>query len=240
MIDEALFEEIGLSKGETKVYLTLLEIGTSKVGRVIEKSKLQSSTVHTCLNTLLEKGLIKFVKKGKIKHYTATDPKFLLEILKDRERRVENILPELELKRQLAEDKEESEVYKGLSGIKSMLQAFISDGEKGDEFLFFGGEEKEYDEAVGKVYLQYDKRRQDMGLKVYGVVPSYKRGLYGEFDYIEPRYADFPLPPNMGIFRNKILIISWNDAPTGFLIESKVIAEQYRQMFWNIWKVSKK
>ncbi len=67
MIDEALFEEIGLSKGETKVYLTLLEIGTSKVGRVIEKSKLQSSTVHTCLNTLLEKGLIKFVKKGKIK-----------------------------------------------------------------------------------------------------------------------------------------------------------------------------
>ena len=39
-MDVSILEDLGLSKGEIKVYTTLLEIGITKVGTIIEKSKI--------------------------------------------------------------------------------------------------------------------------------------------------------------------------------------------------------
>ena len=54
-MDTSLLEDIGLSKGEIKVYLTLLNLGNTKVGYIIEKSGMASSAVHNAINTLIEK-----------------------------------------------------------------------------------------------------------------------------------------------------------------------------------------
>ena len=53
------------------------------------------------------------------------------------------------------------------------------------------------------------------------------------------KYTDFPLPPNMFIFRNKIGITAWGDTPVGILIKNEYIAEKYRKLFDKIWKLSK-
>ncbi|MBW3003756.1 helix-turn-helix domain-containing protein, partial [Candidatus Woesearchaeota archaeon] len=45
-MDTTILEDLGLSSGEIKVYLALLELGSTKVGRVIEKTGMASSAVH--------------------------------------------------------------------------------------------------------------------------------------------------------------------------------------------------
>ncbi|MBS3075661.1 hypothetical protein J4429_04345 [Candidatus Pacearchaeota archaeon] len=52
---------------EIKVYINLLELGSSNAGTIIEKSGLQNSVVHRALNSLIEKALINFILEGKKK-----------------------------------------------------------------------------------------------------------------------------------------------------------------------------
>jgi hypothetical protein len=51
------------------------------------------------------------------------------------------------------------------------------------------------------------------------------------------KFVDFPLPATMDIFKDKLLIISWENA-TGILISSKEIAGHFRNYFDSMWKLA--
>ena len=86
-MDISILEELGLSKGEAKLYLTLLQIGESKVGGIIGKSNMASSAVHNSVNSLINKGIVSYIKKGKIKFYQAVPPKQLIEFIEGKKKR---------------------------------------------------------------------------------------------------------------------------------------------------------
>ena len=64
---EDILVEIGFSKAESIVYVILLKTGPTKSGNIIKLSSLQSSVVHNALNTLANKGFVKYILEGKIK-----------------------------------------------------------------------------------------------------------------------------------------------------------------------------
>jgi len=64
-MDTQILEDLGLTNAEIRVYVALLELGSSSAGKIIEKSGLQNSVVHRALNSLIEKGLISYIKEGK-------------------------------------------------------------------------------------------------------------------------------------------------------------------------------
>src|SRR3989344_4562847 len=101
-MDTKILEDIGLSNAEIKVYLTLLELGTSTAGPILEKSGLQNSVVHMALNKLIERGFVTFVKEGKRNHYQATNPKHIIDFINEKKERFEELLPTLLLKQQQA------------------------------------------------------------------------------------------------------------------------------------------
>ena len=94
-MDTEILLELGLTNTEIKIYLALLELGSSSAGAILERSHLPNSTLHRDLNSLIEKGLINFILEGKRKIYQATDPESLLVLLDDKKKRLEKILPEL-------------------------------------------------------------------------------------------------------------------------------------------------
>jgi len=63
-MDLDILEDLGLTSTEIKVYLTLLEMGSSNAGIILQKSKLPNSTIHRDLNSLIEKGLVNFIFEG--------------------------------------------------------------------------------------------------------------------------------------------------------------------------------
>src|SRR3989344_7009657 len=116
-MDVSALEDLGLTKGEIKIYLAILELGSTKVGQVIEKSNMASSAVHNSIHSLVEKGLISYVKKGKIKLYKATPPKQLINFLEDKKKKILEILPELETKEEKSKNKQEAEIFEGFKGV---------------------------------------------------------------------------------------------------------------------------
>jgi len=57
-MNEKLLEEIGLTKGEIKTYLTLLQIGESTTGKIIDEAGISSGKIYEILNKLIRKGLV--------------------------------------------------------------------------------------------------------------------------------------------------------------------------------------
>ena len=57
-MDTKILKEAGLTEGEIKVYLGLLELGLSTTGPIIEKSRIARSIIYQILEKLMQKGLV--------------------------------------------------------------------------------------------------------------------------------------------------------------------------------------
>ncbi|MFA6462049.1 MAG: helix-turn-helix domain-containing protein [Candidatus Woesearchaeota archaeon] len=236
-MDTSILENLGLSQGEIRVYLTLLETGSTKVGTIIEKSGMASSAVHNSVNSLMDKGLITHIKKGKIKHYQAVPPKQLIDFIDEKKNKLKQILPELELKQKLAEDKQEAEIFEGTKGIISMLNILIDNTKKGEEYLFFAINVPEQNEEIQKFFLNYDLKRKEKGLGVKGIAPKNEQKWFNERRYLQMRYTSMPVPSNISLCKDKICFFTWEDKPMGYLIQSKQLVKIYQDYFQNMWKM---
>ena len=233
------FEDIGLTNAEIKVYLTLLELGASKVGPIIEKSDLQSSVVHNALHKLTDKGLVSYIKKGKIKHYKATDPHHFFDFIEEKKKNFEKIMPQLLLKQKLAKDVNEAEVFETTKGIMNLLLSVIKDTKPGDEFLFFSFDVETRNEEVQNFYKKLDPKRKAKKLVVRGIAPAKLKPLYTERikkGYMEVKFTSDTMMPNMAVCNDKVALITWGEKPVGFLIHSKQIAEKYKEYFKYLWQ----
>lgn len=238
-MDSSILEELGLNNGEIKVYLTLLRIGTTKVGEVIEKSEMASSAVHNALNTLLNKGLISYTKKSKIKYYQSNPPDYIGKFVEQKLDKFNEILPELEKLQKSAENKQEAEVFEGIKGVTAMLNLIIENTKKGEEYLFFATYFPGKNKEIQDFFEKYDFRRKEQGLYVRGLAsPELKPLFLNRSKIIHVKYPKFPIPRDITIVKDIVSIISWGERPTGFLLRSKQLATIYRDLFNEIWEQS--
>ena len=56
-MDTQILQEIGLTKNETKVYLALIELGSTPAGRLIKKVGMHRGIVYDLIDLLTDKGL---------------------------------------------------------------------------------------------------------------------------------------------------------------------------------------
>src|SRR3989338_906394 len=125
-MDTQILEDLGLTRAEIKVYVHLLELGTSTAGPILEKTCLQNSVVHRALNSLIEKSLINYILEGKRKLYQATNPENFYTYIDEKKRKFSEILPELKSKENSLKDKEIATIYKGIRGIQEVYQVMVN------------------------------------------------------------------------------------------------------------------
>jgi sugar-specific transcriptional regulator TrmB len=228
-------EDIGLSKGEVTIYITLLEIGPSSAGPILKKAHIQNSVLHFNLNNLIRKGLISYIKKGKRRIYQAINPELILDYVENKKEEIRKILPDLIEKQNKIIDKEEVEIFEEIKGIKTALNLLIEDTKPKEEFLFFSADQEEDNKEIQKFYESYDAKRKEKKLITKGIAPKNLEKLFKKRRYLHMKYINFPIPENMGLCGNKIAIISWGKQPRAILINSKIIALKQKKFFNAIW-----
>ncbi len=234
-MDTAVLEDMGLSNAEAKIYITLVELGDSKVGPIIEKSSLVSSVVHTNINHLVNKGWISYIKRGKIKIYKAIPPKNIINFLEERKKRVLEIIPELELKSQKSQQKEEAEIFEGINGIMFMLNSLLEDTITDKEYLFFASNIKEDNKKLQEFWSRYDAKRADKGLTIRGISPAKLKPYFTNRKKLKMKYTEQPTPSSLTIFNGTIALFSFGEKPIGYLIKSKEIYKIYKEYFEKLW-----
>jgi sugar-specific transcriptional regulator TrmB len=235
-MDLSVFEEIGLSNAETKIYLALLKLGSATAGPILEETSLHNSVTHSALHRLVEKGFVSFVKKGKVKHYQATDPHTVLDFFDEKKKRFEAVLPEL-IAKQVKLEKQDAEIFEGFRGFKSMLFDVIKDGKKGDEYLFFSFFTENPDDFgnVYNFYKEFEIERKRRGIIVKGIAPAAIKEKFKGRDTRNILFTDLPVLTNIFVFKDRVGMTPWQDKKICFLIHSKQLATEFRNYFYSIW-----
>ena len=168
MVDiENALEGIGLSRNESKIYVTLLNLGSSTAGIIAEKSKIYRTNVYEASQRLIEKGLVSYIFKGHQKMFQAEDPSKIMNMFKEKEEAFKKILPQLTLDNKLTKNKEKVTIYEGIKGIKVILWDTLKEKEETNSFnevLAFGIAKDSFWKM--KAFAnQYHKKRIEMKLK---------------------------------------------------------------------------
>lgn len=235
-MDTAILEDIGLTNAEVKVYLTLLSLGSTTAGPIIEKTGLQSSVVHTTVNRLVERGFVSFVVEGKRRQYQAANPKHIVDYINEKRERFEEILPQLLGEQSSARQKPEATLFRGIRGVKELLYELLDAG--GKEHHTFGSTVKSL--VLGDAWwVAYHKKRAERGIRAKLLFNESLKSWGAETKYpkAEVRYTKTGFEPlTETIIRNdKVGVIVWIDRPIGILIHNKEAAQSYDKFFGVLW-----
>ena len=92
----AVFQELGLSKNESRIYETLLREGELPVGQIAVRSRIHRRNVYDSIQRLLEKGLVFEILQKSENKYQAVDPNKLRELIQAKEQQLSLVMPQLE------------------------------------------------------------------------------------------------------------------------------------------------
>jgi len=238
-----ILEDLGLTKSEIAIYISLLELGSSCAGEILTKSRLQNSVVHRALNSLIEKGLINYVIEGRRKIYTATDPENFNKYIEDKKERFQRILPELKKKQFSAKEIKNATIYNGKRGIKEVYYKLIN-LPSAKEYLTFGGgievarfmDEKWWQGLHTKRIYNNLKSRQIYDKTVKYIGEEVKKRKISKVKYLPENFAQFQ---ETVIVDDYVAINVFSNQGYSFLIQDKKVADGYRKYFEALWKIAK-
>ncbi len=241
-MDITILEDLGLTEGEIKVYLALLQLGSTTAGPILSKAKLQNSVVHRALNSLIEKGLINYIQEGKRKIYQATDPENFYHFMDEKKRRFTEILPELKQKQLSLQNQTNATIYKGKRGINEVYHILIA--LKAKEYNTFGGGYN-CEQLMGTHWWKnFHTQRIENKLPARQIFDETVRGFGNELRkkpisqvrFIDQEFAQFQ---ETIIIDDYVAISVFTENPYAFLIKDKIVAEGYKKYFELLWKIAK-
>jgi sugar-specific transcriptional regulator TrmB len=237
--------KLGLTNGEARVYLSMIQIGPSKVGKIVELSRVSYSKIYGVLDRLISKGLASYSIQNNIKYFQSLEPARLNDYvekkedeLKEQKRQVTEIINNL-TNTVYASKRSTSEIFIGEKSLRSAYTILLSNSKKGDILRYFYPYTDAHEKATPFYYRFYkyqkSKRIVERGL----VTLDFKNSKHFKEipKDVKLRHVDFPLPGTIDIFVDKLLIVDWSTI-TGILITSVEITNIFIEYFDNIWKIA--
>lgn len=245
MAEKDVLEQLGLSEGEAKVYLSLLETGSTLAGPIIKRSGLHRGTTYQILQRLKEKGLISSVIKGKKQYFQAAEPQRLMDVLKEKEEKLQEILPELNAKLDSSKEKQEVTVYAGAKGIRSVLDKMLEELNPGGGYYDFGVSGL-FRNVMGPYWDLWQRKKRKYKIKSQVIFneelkrenPELLEDYYGEARF---HPSEFSSITDTMIYKDTVVLLIWTaKPPVAIVIKNKDNAESYMNQFKLLWKSTKK
>jgi predicted transcriptional regulator len=250
-METSALRDAGLTEGEIKVYIALLELGSATTGPIIDRSGISRSIIYQILEKLMEKGLVSHITKDKTKHFQASDPDKILDYIEERKTkllesktRVEKLLPELLLKKNLSKESEIS-VYIGMKGMITAHEHLYNKLKAGDEYCYLGI--PAHQPEPHHLYWQRDHARREKA-KIIGKL-LFNKGTdekvlknRNSFKGCDSRYmpTDIQTPACFFIYKDVCVIQLQEPSPVSIEIINPEIAKSFKAYFDDFWKLSKK
>jgi HTH-type transcriptional regulator, sugar sensing transcriptional regulator len=243
-------EQLGLAEKESRIYVTLLEMGESTPQQIALQSGINRATTYVILEALKNRKLINSVIKKKKSVFKVENPLSVLDFLEKEKREIEykiniarGIMPELEMIERLTKEKAKVKFLEGREGViliqkdlaKSKPKTYDNIFNINNTLKYFPVYEGDHRETisrkniVARVIVVYDPKE-----------PIPKLPLYR---HEERRYLPinkFPFEGDLIFYNNKVALVSAKDQLLGVLIENKIIVDGLKTLFELAWQGAEK
>jgi sugar-specific transcriptional regulator TrmB len=239
-MDLSIIENAGLTKTESKVYVTLLESGGSPAGVITRKSGIHRRSVYDALERLREKGLVTTRKENNLTLYSGVSPDRLLDIIREKESSLANKLPDLKA---LFQEHENDDVVSFFRGNQALRSLFNDQLQTKKPISVLNASLNAAD--VVKFYFERfdnERKKNKITMRLIFDESARKNAYVKKIPLAEIRYLpeSYKNPTAVNIYGDKVAIILWSDKPLAVLINNKVIADSYRQHFTWAWSIARK
>jgi sugar-specific transcriptional regulator TrmB len=245
-MNEKILEEIGLTKGEIKVYFTLLKLGETTTGRIIEEAQISSGKIYEILDKLIRKGLASFMIKEKTKYFSAASPNRILDYLHEKERLLKykeqqllKELPSLLALEKARKKRQEINMFRGFKGIKTAIYEALEDMESG-VVLAMGirsSKKRKYNNLWKNWHRERVKKKVVCKALFSDRDEYYK--VFRKMRLTEIRVLRGVTPSAIDIMGERVLIFTYGEQPSCLSVRNPEIAESFKTFFNNLWGISK-
>lgn len=239
-----LLKESGLSDAESRTYLALLEAGASSAGTIIKKVGLHRATTYQILQRLQEKGAVSSVIDSGRHVFSAAPPKRLLDLMREREAKLAKAVPALEAMMREKSERQDVRVYRGVEGLRTVLNSILEDVGAGGEYCDFGVSGMLHD-IMGPYWYTWQGTKRKKKITSYVIFneevkkhPTLLKEYCGKYRFYPKEY---PSVTDTFIWRGSVALMLWTaKPPIAIVIKSKENAESYRNQFWLLWEQAKR
>jgi len=237
---------LGFTKNEAKVYISLIKFGRAKAKDLIRDTKFHKKLVYENIEKLIDKGIVSFVQEGRTRIFELADPNMLVEIIKEWLNKVlqekesaQKIANEIRLISKETKPKQEATIFRGKEGIKMFYNELIKIGK---DYVVFGAPQKSIEIMNELFWRNFNAKRIDKKINVRSLfnesVKEYGDSLKNKFTKIRYFEKNFEPLTETNIQDNRVGIIVWGEEPFLFLIEDKEVSKSYKEYFERMWKES--
>ncbi len=236
-LKEEVLESLGLTKNEVKVYLALLELGSSTSWEISKKVRIHRTNTYDALNRLVKKGLVSYITKKDKKFYDILDPLLLKNVLKEKELALDKVLPELLMSKRFAGEPSEASVLEGIHAFQKMLLSWLEFNEP----ILTYGIPKNAPEMMKNFIPHFHEVRIEKGI---GMRHIYNFNAGERIDYLNtlPLTKARALPQKFesavstNICGDEVALVLWNETPIIIRIKNRQVAESYKEYFKVLWE----
>ncbi len=233
----AALSSIGMTDAEQKVYVALLKLGKSTIGPVIKVSGLHSSVVYNSIYRLTEKGVVGYNVEGKTKHFFAMPPSHLIDVMKEKEESILELLPRLEQITNSSKDMKSVFVFEGDKAVRTAFNDMLNTLKKNDEQLVLGASNT--GSGMGGFVKRWDEKRIRKGIRKRVLVAGdaewasyYKKQKLTKVKNLSKL---FDINMSINIYGNKTMLVLWGKYPIHIIIDRPEITANFRKYFDVLW-----
>jgi predicted transcriptional regulator len=240
---EALLQQLGLTKYESKTYLALLKLGITKTGPLLKEANLNTGKIYEILDSLQKKGLASESIIQDVKHYSAAPPEELLEymsqkrkVLLKEEKIAKEIIPILSKTHIEKKTETRAVVYKGIRGLRTAVNEAMKNLGPENECWTMGITEKK-PKKYTDFWKQYLHKKK---IKTHNLFSEYS-SFYDELNKnpgSQCRILEGITPAAVGIYGDIVLLYQY-EADTCIFIQDANTAQSFKHFFLQLWEMGK-
>lgn len=235
---ERVLENYGLTEKQAKIYLACLELGSSSVQKISQKSGIARSTCYEILELLNRLGLVSKFQKKKIIYFNAEAPRQLIRLTQNKARLLEETLPQFDAVYGEARARPTVRFYEGKTGMKLILEEILADSSK--EILTFGEAEALF-ATLDRDFPEFVKSRIKKKILARVILrdseKARERQRLGSQELREVRIipASYEYHGSVFIWGRKIAMFSYQPDLIAIVVESEALAKLEKAMFEVMW-----
>lgn len=231
----------GLSPKQATVYEACLSSGAATIPELAREAELKRTTVYGIVDELVSLGLLRANYKGKRKRFEAQDPARIGEILDERKKRLDGVLPELSDLFISRTSRPKITYFEGRDALRKVYDDVLECTSKQVKMI---ARVRQHNEAVGDAFVkEFIRKRIERGIVAQVLHPkagdmyTSERGTESAKLKRHVRY----LPPNVFhaamimIYDRKVAMVSTKEENFGFIVESKEFSNTLSAYFDFMW-----
>lgn len=245
MAIERVLTDIGLHETEVRFYLAALELGQAPMRDIARKAGISRTNAYDVFSRLLEQRLVNEIPQAGDRSMLimAESPTRALEIVEERRKKLEAVMPELMSLHNRTPEKPKVRYFQGSDGIKAVLDETITCRSK--TLLGILSMSDLY-EVPGRAWMDDNVRRRIEAGVTLRVLRSATRDLHkfwsdNPADLRILRYApeNFSFSMTTYIYDDTVALISSRKENFAMTIESAEFAAMQTGLFETLWAASR-